>query len=120
MAHRLSAGVLVPSALGTLLRLYEVFLDGVEAWRGATPLWSVLPYAVALGMALRPQLQMPAAGFASACFVADLYAHYALFLGPGTDSLFVLFMPLWNLLIIGPAGALAGWLYGRWQSDRRS
>jgi hypothetical protein len=80
---------------------------------GIDSLWSCLPYILAVLMALFPRLHVAAAGYASAFLLADLYGHHALYRGPGTDSLFVVFLPLWNLLVIGPAGAALAWLLAR-------
>jgi len=115
------ANVLVPSAFGCLLRLYEVF--GLEnapshGLQSLSQLWSLLPYAIAVALAFAPGMQAAAAGFATACLLADLYAHHALFRGPGTDSLLVVFLPLWHLLVIGPAGALMAWLLARRRGSR--
>lgn len=52
---------------------------------------------------------------------ADVFMHYSVFVAPkgSTAALGLLFMPLWNLLLIGPAGALLCWLAyrvaGRWR-----
>ncbi len=111
--------VVVPSVLGALLRLYELLaLEGVplQALHPHPHLWSLLPYAVALGLSLHPGLRVAATGFASACLVADLLAHFALHYGPRTDSLLVVFLPMFNLLLVGPAGALLALLYARWRS----
>lgn len=119
--HRPPASVLVPSAFGCLLRLYEVFaLENAPSHVLQSPsqFWSCLPYAVAVALAFAPRMQVAAAGFAAACLLADLYAHHALHRGPGTDSLLVALLPLWNLLVIGPAGALVAWLLARQRSSR--
>jgi hypothetical protein len=118
MRRSLVPAVIVPSAFGALLRLYELLaLEGVplQALRPHPHLWSLLPYAVAVVLSLYPRLKLGAVGFASACLVADLLAHFMLFYGPRTDSLLVLFLPLWNLLVIGPAGAILALLYARWR-----
>lgn len=115
------ASVLVPSAIGCLLRVYEVFAlekAPFHALQSPSQFWSCLPYAVAVAAALAPGMQVAAAGFAAACLLADLYAHHALYRGPGTDSLLVAFLPLWNLLVIGPAGAMVAWLLARWRASR--
>jgi hypothetical protein len=118
--RRINASVVVPAVVGCLLRVYEVFvLDDVPIYDVANLVHfsSVVPYLFAIGLSLNPRLIAAAAGFASACLVADLYAHYLLYRGPGTDSLFVVFLPLWNSLFIGPVGAVIAWLFMRWRSS---
>jgi hypothetical protein len=118
----LAPSVVVPSTIGCLLRLYEIFVlekAPMEELARFANFWSLLPYVLAVGLSLQPGLLVAATGFAIACLVADLYAHLSLYYGPGTDSLFVIFLPLWNLLFIGPAGALAAWWFVRWRSSRK-
>lgn len=56
-----------------------------------------------------------ALGFAAGALIGDLHMHYSVFIAPKgfTAALGLLFMPLWNLLIMGPVGALVGWAIAR-------
>jgi len=107
--------------MGVALRVYEVVALDQVPLVGLSVLnhfWSCLPYLVAAGVSLFPVPAVLAAGYASACLLADLYGDVALYRGPGTDSLFVIFLPLWNLLVIGPAGAALAWLLARSRGSR--
>lgn len=74
-------------------------------------LWSCTPYAIAALLA-RGRRAVWGLGAAAPCFAADLFMHYSVFIAPkgSTAALGLLFMPLWNLVVIGPAGALLFWL----------
>lgn len=83
-------------------------------------LWSCTPYAVAAVLA-RGRRAVWGLGAAAACIAADLFMHYSVFIAPkgSTAALGLLFMPLWNLLVIGPVGALLFWLVHRVVSRQR-
>jgi len=74
-------------------------------------LWSCLPYAVLAGVALWRRLPAPALGGALAALAADLYMHHSVFIAPASSTAAVglVFMPLWNLVLFGPVGAMLGW-----------
>lgn len=105
-------------ALGVLLHLYEVAQAesatdaGSLLFLGVFFLWSCLPYLVWTYVAVVKEKPVLAVGAASLIFVADLYAYYSVFIHPtrSTAALGLLFVPLWNLLLIGPAGAAISWL----------
>ncbi len=106
--------LLVPVTAGVLLHSYELFKamgTGNNSFAIGLLAWSALPYAVALalaGLRVRPSR---AAGFAWASLVGSLYMHYVVFVQPtgSTAALGLLFMPLWNLLLLGPIGLLVVW-----------
>ena len=100
--------------LGVLLHLYTAIFSaegGVSLFLVGLFLWSCLPYAIAAAMALRPRLRVLALGAATASLVGDCYMHYAVFIAPkgSTAALGLLFMPLWNLCAVGPAGVVLAW-----------
>ena len=119
----LHKSALALSAAGVGLHLYTAFFKA-EGGMGAVPfliglfLWSCTPYAVAAVLAWSRRTVW-ALGAAAACLAADVFMHYAVFVAPkgSTAALGLLFMPLWNLVAIGPAGALlfwlAHWIFGR-------
>jgi len=110
-------------AAGLALHLYTaVFKASADA--GASlflvGLWlfSCAPYFIAAVLARRGR-PVWGLGAAAASLAADVFMHYSVFSAPkgSTAALGLLFMPLWNLLVIGPAGALvfglAFWAWGR-------
>lgn len=105
--------------VGVALHVYTALFKaeggvGAIAFLVGLFLWSCMPYAIAAALAWRrkPVLGL---GAAAACLAADLFMHYNVFIAPkgSTAALGLLFMPLWNLLAIGPAGALLFWLVSR-------
>lgn len=81
-------------------------------------IWSCAPYG-ACALLVRWRRPVWGGGAAAASLAADLFMHYSVFIAPkgSTAALGLLFMPLWNLLIIGPAGAL---VFGLVSWGRRS
>lgn len=121
----LTKSALALCGAGAALHLYTVVFKaaGGEEGAGASAfligLWvfSCAPYAISAWLA-RGRWAAWALGAAAACLVADLYMHYSVFVAPAgsTAALGLLFMPLWNLVIIGPAGALlAGAVHWAWR-----
>ncbi|HSC81682.1 MAG TPA: hypothetical protein VLC08_15090 [Chitinolyticbacter sp.] len=110
--------MLLPLLSGVLLHLYSLLFlasGGPNLFIATLFAWACLPYAVA---ALLPKLRQPSAigaGYAMAALTGDLYMHYAVFLRPqsSTAALGLLLMPLWNLVLIGPIGAVIAWGWRR-------
>lgn len=103
---------------GVALHLYTAFFKA-EAGGGVAFLiglfyWSCTPYAIAAVLTWRRRAVW-GLGAAAACLAADLFMHYTVFVAPkgSTAALGLLFMPFWNLVAIGPAGALLFWLAHR-------
>lgn len=82
---------------------------------------SMLPYAIAAGIAYVPSRAGFGLGYAVACLTGDLFMHYAVFIAPkgSTAALGLLFMPIWNLIILGPIGGVVFWLVGRFLRTHR-
>ena len=120
----LARSALTLCGAGVALHLYTVVFkatggegDGAGAFLIGLWVYSCAPYAISAWLA-RGRRAAWGLGAAAACLVADLYMHYSVFVAPAgsTAALGLLFMPLWNLLIIGPAGALlAGAVHGAWR-----
>lgn len=113
MVRRLAIGFIV---CGVLLHAYTalfVAAGGLSPFRLGLVLWSWVPYA--LGGALIKRNVGAAAGAALFVLAADGLGFYLAFVNPqgSTSSLVLLFMPMWNLLLVGPVGALLGWLVSR-------
>lgn len=108
---------------GVVLHLYTALFKaeggmGASAFLVGLFLWSCAPYAIAALLA-RGRRVWWGLGAAAACLAADVFMHYSVFVAPkgSTAALGLLFMPLWNLLVVGPAGALlfrlVHWALGR-------
>ena len=104
---------------GLVLHLYTALFKaeggmGAAAFLIGLFLWSCAPYAIAALLA-RGRRVLWGLGAAAACLVADGFMHYTVFVAPkgSKAALGLLFMPLWNLLVVGPAGALLCWLVYR-------
>ncbi|HSD37191.1 MAG TPA: hypothetical protein VLC92_06760 [Rhodocyclaceae bacterium] len=68
-----------------------------------------LPYLLCAFLGLRFKRYQPAFGAALAALVADGWMFHSVFIAPGssTAALGLLFMPILNLFVIAPLGALA-------------
>jgi len=102
------------SAAGVLLHLYTAVFraDGGLSWfLLGLVLLSCLPYGVAVALTRARRASLLALGWAIASLLADLYMHYSVFVAPkgSTAALGLLFMPIWNLLVVGPVGAVVVW-----------
>jgi len=102
------------SAAGVLLHVYTAVFraDGGLSWfLLGLVLLSCPPYGIAAALTRARRAHLLALGWAIASLLADLYMHYSVFVAPkgSTAALGLLFMPIWNLLVIGPAGAVAVW-----------
>jgi hypothetical protein len=107
----------LPVVAGIALHTYEfTFATGSGSSSFAIWLlaWSVLPFAVALVLSRLRFGPAKAAGFAWASLLGSVYMHFSVFLQPtaSTAALGLLFMPLWNLLLLGPVGLLVAWGLG--------
>ena len=105
-------------AAGCLLHLYAFTIKADGDWSLFVVglfAFSLTPYAVAAMLARFGRMASGALGFAVGALIGDFYMHYSVFIAPGgsTAALGLLFMPLWNLLLIGPLGALVGWAIAR-------
>ena len=104
----------LPVVAGIALHLYEFTVatgSGHDSFANWLLAWSSLPFAVALGLSRTRAGPARAAGYAWASLLGSLYMHFSVFVQPtaSTAALGLLFMPLWNLLLIGPMGFLVVW-----------
>lgn len=110
-------------SLGLALHLYTVIFrtSSGAGWPAVVLLLvSLLPYGVAAILASRPRWVVPATGAALACLATDLFVHYAVFVNPAssTAAIGLVVTPVWNLLVVGPAGAVVAWLaYSLWRRN---
>jgi hypothetical protein len=74
-------------------------------------LWSCIPYGISAVLARFTRTEIFALGAAAASLAMDGFTHYSVFIAPkgSTAALGLLFAPLWNLIAVGPIGALVAW-----------
>jgi hypothetical protein len=114
-----SRALLAAAAAGGALSAYTVGFAAsgpIGTFHVGLFVWTCLPYTVALLLPkLRIATRASALGYALAALAGDLLMHYMVFIAPrgSTAALGLLFMPLWNLLLLGPIGALLVWLVNR-------
>ena len=112
--------VLIVCAAGVALHGYTALFKaegGVSPFLVALFLWSCLPYGIAAVLGRRGNRPALALGAALGALAGDLFMHYSVFVAPkgSTAALGLLFMPLWNLLLLAPAGAVVAWALARWR-----
>ena len=105
-------------AIGILLHFYE-FLIGFEAQAKSLSIaflvWSGLPYFVALFLIfLMRRTLIPLFGVVGP-LVLDTVNHYYVFIEPAssTAGLNLLWIPVWNIVVLQPMGWVVGWLFWR-------
>ncbi|MBM3116797.1 hypothetical protein [Jeongeupia naejangsanensis] len=114
---------------GMLLR----FADGLTPFAVGLYLWLCAPYAVAIWL-MRPYpaggkrhaftlgSPLPGVAYALACLLADACMLYSVFYlsRSSTAAIGLLFIPLWDLLLVGPLAALLASLVVRARQRRRA
>jgi hypothetical protein len=102
--------------------LLAILLHTYENWpREDAPvtwgwwLWSLLPYGVFLVTFRTAGSGLPSIAAASASLALDCWIHYSVFVVPSgsTAALALIFVPIWNTLLIGPAVMLPVWFLVR-------
>ena len=76
---------------------------------------SCVPYLLVAVLACFRRGRTIGLGAAAAVLLADLFMHYSVYIDPRgtTPAIRLVFMPLYNLLLIGPAGGLLAWQFSR-------
>ena len=74
-------------------------------------IYSLSPYTAAAVFAFFRPTARAAAGFAAGALLGDLFMHYSVFIAPkgSTAAVGLLFMPIWNLFLLGPIGGILAW-----------
>jgi hypothetical protein len=92
---------------------WSLFVIGLFAY-------SLAPYTAAAVLAIFRPTALAAAGFAAGALLGDLFMHYSIFIAPkgSTAALGLLFMPIWNLLLLGPIGGILAWAGAKLISKR--
>lgn len=100
---------------GVMLHLYTAAFKaegGQSLFLVGLFLWSCAPYFVSLGLLFLGKKHVPAMGYSAVSLGFDVYTYVTVFLRPAssTAALGLVAMPLWNLLLFGPAGAFVAWV----------
>src|SRR5687768_9191700 len=114
--HLVAAGlVLFGIALHAYTGLVESTSFSLPFW-----LWSICPYVIG-GLLIVASPSHVFIGALALVAVADLLFFRSIFTYPtsSTASIALVFMPAWNLLVIGPIGALLAWLF-TWLARKRA
>ena len=112
--HVVAAGlVLFGIALHSYTGLVEATSFSLPFW-----LWSICPYVIGGLLVVAGPFQV-FIGALALIAVADLLVFRSIFIHPtsSTAPIALIFMPLWNLVVIGPIGAILGWFFG-WLARR--
>ena len=93
--------------------------SGLSAFLAGLLVWSLVPVAVGSLMAYS-RVRHYGVGWLLATLAGSTWAVWIGLLRPqgSTASLVFLFLPLWNLIVVGPAGALLALLWGRQHAGR--
>lgn len=106
-------------AVALVLHGIECFAKGPTSAGLAFFIWGLSPYALcALISSIGTLRAAPVAGGALALAV-DLLVHVEVFIAPqgSTSALLLVFVPLWNNLVLVPVGTIVAWLILRRRSQ---
>jgi len=109
----------IAAALHLYTAIFKAQGDAVGFLAGLVVL-SLAPYAVAAGLVRSHRSKWLGLGAAAAVLLADGIMHYRVFVAPpgSTAAIGLLVMPVWNLLVVGPAGAVLVWFVHRLLVDK--
>lgn len=115
------AALAVPASLGLMLLVWEFTLQASRhslELSALILLWSIVPFGLALLMGRSLRLRVFAVGFVSAIFLTTLFGHFLYFVAPDESgsSWGLIFIPLFNLIAVGPSGGLIAWFVFRFRS----
>jgi hypothetical protein len=106
-------------AVAALLHAFECFADGATDAGMAFFVWGMTPYVLCLIISSLGTLRVaPAVGGALALAI-DVLVHFEVFVSPqaSTAAMLLVFVPLWNNLVLVPAGTIVAWLFARRRSQ---
>jgi hypothetical protein len=109
-------------AIAAVLHAIECFAKGPTSAGAAFFIWALAPYALcALISSISTLRAAPVAGGALALAV-DLLVHVEVFIAPhsSTSALLLIYVPLWNILVLVPIGTIVAWLILRRRSRSAS
>ena len=104
--------------LGCLLHAYVYLFESKGDLNPGLSFYALIPYAVAALLGPFRAMAPAALGFALGTLAGDIYMYHQVFVSPkGPMAGYgLLIMPILNLLLLGPAGALLVWLCARFIS----
>lgn len=75
-------------------------------------LWLMVPYGLCSFLSAFAALRTPAIAGAALALAADLLTHFSLLVDPqgSTASVALIFVPLWNTVLLVPVATLVAWL----------
>lgn len=78
-------------------------------------LWLMVPYGLSLLLSAFAALRTPAIAGAALALASDLLTHFSLLVDPqgSTASVVLMFVPLWNTVLLVPVATLVAWLAAR-------
>ena len=77
-------------------------------------LWALLPYGVVLALACFDGTRIPVVAGAALALVADIWTYHGVAVSTSsTAGLAFLWVPLWNAIIVVPAGTFVAWVLVR-------
>jgi len=111
-----AAALVTLISLGLGLHAYIAFFmsaGGPDSFGIGLLQWSIVPYLVAGAIALISRNALMGIVAAGLVLLVDAWTFYEVFIHPkgSTAALALLWMPLWNLVLVVPLGALAGWIW---------
>jgi hypothetical protein len=103
-------------SLGLGLHVYIAFFmsaGGSDSFGIGLLQWSIVPYLVAGAIALISRNALMGIVAVALVLLVDAWTYYEVFIHPkgSTAALALLWIPLWNLVLVVPLGALAGWIW---------
>ena len=111
--------VLVVSVGLSLHALAAIVDSETQGWGLSIALltWAWLPYLIAVILIFTIRRAVIPLGGALAPLAVDILNLYALYVSPesSTGALNLLWMPLWNILVVEPLGLFFGWVMATWK-----
>jgi len=77
--------------------------------------WALAPHVLALVLSCFRATRLPAVAGAAAALLLDAWTFHAVFIAPtsSTAALALIWIPLWNILIVVPVATWIAWLFNR-------
>jgi len=103
-------------SLGIGLHAYITFFmsaDGPDSFGVGLLKWAIVPYLVAAALALISRNALIGIVAVALVLLVDAWTYYEVFFHPkgSTAALALLWMPIWNPVLVVPIGAFVGWIW---------
>ena len=108
MPHPYVAGIVVAAAG---LHAYENMYKSAGDPSLGFFLWPMVPYAACLALSAFPGTRVAVIAGGALALAFDFWGYYSVFVNPesSTAALNLLFIPLWNTIIVVPAATFITW-----------